>query len=1372
MTNNILSCKDFDNEIRWTKNERLEHLFEQRCDLVHPNHLAVVTEDEAFTFRKLDNRANQTARFLLAAGLKPGDRIGLLFDKSIHSYVALLAVLKIGAAYVPLDAGFPAERIDFILKDAGINAIISVSRFCAMITEYSVKHLFLDLEEHQITKKSTARLVNHEKPASGDQLFYIIYTSGTTGKPKGVAIKHSGICNFVKVAQEVYGIRADDRCYQGMTLAFDFHVEDLWVPLIVGATLVAGKSETRLFGNDLHEFLMQQRVTVLPCVPTLWATIEKDLPDVRIILLSGEEVPHDLVVRWHRPNRTILNAYGPTECSVSSTIRRLVPDSPVTIGKPLPTYTVVILNEYEDELADNGEIGEIGIAGIGLAVGYLKREGLTRKKFIPDFLKLPYNPSQRIYRTGDYGRIRDDGELEFHGRIDTQVKIRGYRIELGEIESVLLQLPQISQTVVNPYESEPGAVELAAYYTRKQGVAKVSSNEAAETLRKHLPSYMVPAYLEELIRIPMTTNNKADRKNLPPPKGPRLCVSSSKYIAPRTKTEQALEAALIDIMDIEGVSVKDDFFNDLGAHSLLMARFGAEIRKRLNISAVSMQVIYLNRTIEKLARYLDSQPDEKSDLPPTDFLREPFYEPSNFAYYGCGALQLVWYLGWGALGLWIMIETIRWTYAAMPDLGDVYIRTLAVLIGLSIVFSIIPIAAKWLLIGRWKPESIPIWSLRYFRFWAVKGLVASAPIAWFGDPFYNLYQRLLGAKIGADTVIHSKRRPICSDLISIGANTVLRKDSMILGYKAQSNYIHIGPIQIGANAFIGEASVVDINTVMEDNTQLGHASSLHQDQRIPQGKHFHGCPAQETTANYCTIEPKVCTPLRRWAYAVIQLVAGYAMVPVPVLIIYTLYPYFRNFAGLHVFMHNPIYEAFPLYEAFPQLSGDMLLFSAALFFISVVSGLLFKGIFPRILNLTLQKNRSYVLYGIHYYIHQMIVYTSNSVFFNRLFGDSSAIVYYMKWIGWNLNKIIQTGSNFGISQKHDNPFLCDLGSGTMVSGGLKMMNENMSNTAFKLSMVKVGEHNYLGNYIYIPSDAKMGTNVLLATKALAPIDGPIRKDIGLLGSPCFEIPRATERDRQMSKMDDATHRRRLRAKNRYNLMTAILYLFYNWFLFFVITLCLCLAYIYFFSYGMTAILTAISSIFLFSIFYFWLVERGILGFGRLTPKVVSMLMDNYFWFHERYWKLSGLWRIAPMFAGTPIKNFISRLQGVRLGRKVFDDGCDIDENTLVQIGDYTNLNAGCVIQPHSLEEGVFKSDYVKIGRGCTLGVSSNLNYGVTMEDNVVLSMDSFLMKGEIADSGTHWRGNPARLVKSGSIVRSTCKNKKVLRKNLNPKDGE
>jgi non-ribosomal peptide synthetase-like protein len=1341
----MLVCKDADNTVRWKHGERLNHYFEQRCDQLSADHLAVIAEDATLTFRQLDDRANQAARYLLDQGLKPGDRIALLFDKSIHSYVALLAVLKMGAAYVPLDAGFPNDRIAFILEDAEVKAILSVSSYREKLAEFQAKQIFLDQASADVAAKSTARLTAAEAPHSDDQLFYIIYTSGTTGKPKGVAIDHAGICNFVKVAGEVYGIRDDDRCYQGMTLAFDFHVESLWVPLIAGATLIGGKSGSNLFGADLHAFLKEHRVTVFPCVPTLWATVEQDLPDVRIVLLSGESVPHHLVVRWHKPGRSILNAYGPTECSVSSTIRFLVPDRPVTIGIPLPTYTVVILDENKDALVPDGATGEIGIAGVALARGYVNREELTRQKFVPDFLNIPNNTSGRIYRTGDLGSIREDGELEFSGRIDTQVKIRGYRIELGEIEAVLMQVPQIAQVVVNPYEPEPGAVELVAYYTRKQDAGDISASEVSETLRKQLPSYMVPGYLEELAVIPMTPNNKADRKNLPAPKGTRLSASTGKFVAPRTETEQGLLGALIEVMKIERASVEDHFFQDLGAHSLLMARFGAEIRKRMQISSVSMQDIYQNPTIEKLARHLDALPKEPEDDTPRISNRDSFYFPSDASFYLCGALQAAWLIAGGGVAAYIAVWGIQWTYAAMPDFGETYLRIVAFSLGSLVFFTLLPIAAKWLIIGRWKVEAIPVWSLRYFRFWVMKTLIRSAPMAQFGGPIYNLYLRLLGAKIGKNATVFAKYMPICTDLISIGDNTMVRKDSVINGYKAQSNYILTGPIEIGANSFVGEGGIVDINTVMEDNTQLGHASSLHEGQRVPRGKRFHGCPAVETTADYCAVAPMECTPLRRWTYSLVQIVAGFALAPIPMLVIYWIFP------TLYMLFDGPAFVDDMTDAELGMLLLKWAPISLALFFGGTLFGLIYIGVAPRLLNRFLERDRTYVLYGFHYYIHQLIVRTSNSRFFNNVFGDSSYIVHYMTYIGWNLNTIIQTGSNFGSDQRHDNPFLCDIGTGTMVSGGLKMINETMSSSSFKLGQVKVGDYNYLGNYIRIPSESKVGENVLIGTKMLVPIDGPIRENVGLLGSPCFEIPRAVSRDLQMSKMDEETTQRQLRKKLRYNIGSSTLFLLNNWFLSFMTTFFGVVALLNFQKYGMAALFAVAPIALAVSVLWMYFVERLSLKFGMLEPRICRVL-DEYYWFHERHKLVSLLHVMEGAFAGTPFKNIVSRLQGIRVGKRVFDDGFQCNEYTLISIGDYTNLNVEGLIQPHTLEEAVFKSDYVKIGKGCTLGVACNIHYGVTFGDFVVLEPNTFVMKGEIADADTTWRGNPARAV-GGGVVR-------------------
>ncbi len=1343
MVGNILFCPDGDNGIRWREGERLEDLFEDRVDRSSNDKLAVVTEEGSLTFRELDERANQTARHLIALGLKAGDRIGVLFDKSLHGYVGLLAILKIGAAYVPLDASFPTDRVQFILEDAEIRAIVSVACFREKLAEFDVRAVLLDEAGDAIDTQPATRLTDAEKPGVDDPLFYIIYTSGTTGKPKGVAIDHAGICNFVKVAGEVYGIEDTDRAYQGMTLAFDFHVEDLWVPLLSGATLISGKSGASLFGADLHAFLKEKRVSYFPCVPTLWATVDENLPDIRIILLSGEDVPHHLVVRWHKEGRRILNAYGPTECSVSSTLRVLVPESPVTIGRPLPTYTAVILDEHEDKLAPDGEIGEIGIAGVALARGYLNRDELTAKKFIPDFLDLPNNPSKRIYRTGDYGSIREDGELDFHGRIDTQIKIRGYRVELGEIEAVLMDSDEIAQTVVHLYEPEPGAMELVAYYTRVPGAAEISRSEITKRLRSQLPPYMIPGYLEEIEMIPMTANNKVDRKALPAPNGPRLAVVTSNYVPPQSETERVLAETLADVLKGERVSIQDNFFNDLGAHSLLMARFGAAIREKLDVFSLSMQDIYLNPTVEKLAAHLESMSGETAEDDDIQTHREPLHIPTRFSYYGCAALQIAWGSAWGLLGLWLFVEGLFWTYAAMPDLAAAYGRIIAFGLSLAVLFSILPVAVKWLVIGRWKPEVIPIWSLRYFRFWAMKSLLGSAPLAYLGDPFYNIYLRLLGAKIGKDVVIRAKAVPVCTDMLSIGDNTLLCKDAIIRGYKARANYIYTGSIDIGANAFVGEHGLLDINTGMGDGTQLGHASSLHEGQRLPAGKHFHGCRAVETEADYCPVEPMRCSTLRRWLYPLTFLALGISLGPIVPLVIYHFFPFLWGLIGGPTFAYDDPWAHLQWLAsiAFPVMMAAVFLFT--------LLGLITIAIIPRLLNLLIKPDRTYVLFGFHYFIQGWIGAASNSEFFNRLFGDSSAIPHYCRWIGYRMNRIIQTGSNFGTDQKHDNPFLCDFGTGTMISAVLKMINTTMTNSSFKVSMAKIGENSYLGNYLRFPPGARVGENVLIATKALVPIDGPVRENTGLLGSPPFEIPRANERDLAISRIDEDTKARQLRLKNHYNFITGLLFLLNAGFIAFAGFFPLLIAILYFPKYGMASLYMGGMAAFFFIVFWAWFVERGLLlGFGRLSPKIVSMLKERYFWFHERYWKMIMLKPIGGLFIGTPMKNIFNRLQGTHMGKMVFDDGADMDENTLITIGDYTNINAEAVIQPHSLEEGVFKSDYIEIGSGCTLGVASNLLYGVTTGDNVEIMPDSFVMKGEIVPSDCIWSGNPARNVRT------------------------
>ncbi|NVO12429.1 MAG: amino acid adenylation domain-containing protein [Rhodoplanes sp.] len=1323
----VLSCGSRDPSPHWQPGERLHHLFEDAAARFG-RHAAVLAGDTALTYAELDRRANQVARHLVAQGVRPGDRVGLLFDKSIETYVALVAVLKTNAAYVPLDPGLPADRIRFMLADAGIKAIVSMSAFASRLAEQDATAILLDAARHEIDVRSPARLTEAEVAATDDQACYIIYTSGTTGNPKGVLVEHPSICNFVRVAAETYGYRPGDRVYQGMTIAFDFSIEETWVPLMAGSTLVPGRAGGGLVGEELADFLHAQRVTAMCCCPTLLSTIERDLPHLRLLMVGGEACPQNLVMRWSRRGRTILNTYGPTEATVTATVTELHPEKPVTIGIPMPTYSIVILDPAEARAMPRGELGEIGIAGIGVAAGYLNREELTAQKFIPDFLGIANNASKRIYRTGDLGRINDSGEIEYLGRIDTQVKIRGYRIELVEIESVLMEMPQIAQAAVSTFEPEPGMPELVGYYALKQGAGELPRREILQALKRRLPAYMVPAYLEELPAIPMSASNKADRKKLPKPTGSRCqAAATGKVVAARTDNERLLVEAIAEILTVERVSIDDHFFDDLGANSLLMARFCARIRRNPGMAGVSMRDIYTNPTIAKLAATFEAG----GAAEPVPAAPEPFHVPSDFSYYTCGAAQLLFYGAYSLLGLWVFDTSFEWAYAAAGDPVQLYLRSAFAAVASFFGLTAVSIVGKWLLVGRFEEERIPIWSARYFRFWAAKTLIRNAPVALFGGhPIYNVYLRLLGAKVGRNAVVKCRFVPVCTDLISIGDDTILRKESIVLGYRAQSNFIHTGRVTIGAGAFVGEASVLDIDTAMGDDTQLGHASSLQSGQRVPDGKRFHGSPAIETTADYVRVEPLPSTALRRGLSEVVQFSLLFLLVvPVPIVAM----ALYEHHAGADT-------AAATFWGSLPTV----LLVSLASFFGSIVTGLAGVYLVPRLARLFLTEGRTYSTFGIHAWLQGLTEKFSNSLFFNVLFGDSSAIIGYMRFVGWNLNKVEQTGSNMGTNQKHDNPFMCDIGSGTMVSDGLSMINLEMSATSFRLCKTRIGDNNYLGNNIQYPPGGRTGANVLLGTKVMIPVDGPVRENCGLLGSPPFEIPRMVERDKSMlSAIPEDERLRRLAAKNRYNAVTAALFLATRWLLVFASLAVWQAALLVYPTFGVLALFAAGAITSAGAVLYFTMMERASLGFGELKPEMVT-IYDPYFWSHERHWKLSD-WPHVQLFGGTPIKSLILWLMGVKVGRKVVDLGCSITDRSLTQVGDWANLNEGSVLQAHSLEEGVFKSDHIRMGAGCTLGPAAFVHYGVTLGDHVVIDTDAFLMKGEVVDAHTTWRGNPAKL---------------------------
>jgi non-ribosomal peptide synthetase-like protein len=797
--------------------------------------------------------------------------------------------------------------------------------------------------------------------------------------------------------------------------------------------------------------------------------------------------------------------------------------------------------------------------------------------------------------------------------------------------------------------------------------------------------------------------------------------------------ERLLADVLADVVRAERVSVDSNFFDDLGADSMVMAQFCARVRKRPDLPSVSIKDIYQHPTIRSLATALAD--DGPASVASSESASTEDPKPaSTLEYFLCGALQVLSFLGYSYLAALVVVQGFEWITAA-PDLLDIYLRS-AVFGAVSFVaMAIFPILAKWILIGRWKPTQIRIWSLGYIRFWVVKTLVQSNPLVLFvGSPVYLLYLRALGAKIGRGVLILSRTMPICTDLLTIGDGAVIRKDSHFLCYRAHAGLIQTGPVTVGKGALVGEMTVIDIDTWMGEGTQLGHASSLHAGQVVPDGLFWHGSPAQPAEVNYRAVEPVPCATLRRPVYASVQLLT-------------MLFLYLPLAIGgadmlLKVAPVQTLLGPAAVRFGAPFFYLEVLAGSAVLFFGPMLVGLLAIVTLPRVINLAIKPDKVYPLYGVRDSLHRAIARFTNSTFYTGLLGDSSFIVPYLRCLGYNLSQVVQTGSNFGSAVRHDTPYLSTVGTGTVVASGLSIINADYSSTSFRVSRTSIGAHSFLGNDIAYPSQSKMGDNCLLATKVLVPIEGEVREGVGLLGSPSFEIPRTVERDNRFAHLSSGDElRRRLTAKNRHNAVTVGLFLLARWFYYYVFLVIAIYAWDLYPAIGAAAIVLTTILTLVFSIAYGTLIERASRGFRPLPPKYCS-IYEIDFWRTERFFKLeAGVNRI---FHGTPFMGAIWRLLGVRVGRRLFDDGAQMAEKNLVTIGDNVTINVGAWIQCHSQEDYVFKSDSINIGSGCTLGVGAEILYSVTIGDGAVLAPDSFLMKGEEVPPHTRWGGNPAR----------------------------
>ncbi|MGO8795977.1 MAG: amino acid adenylation domain-containing protein [Candidatus Sulfotelmatobacter sp.] len=569
-----------------------------------PDAPALTIGAEQLSYRELNARANRLARFLREWGVGPESLVGVCLDRSFDSVVSLLAILKAGGTYLPLDPNFPKDRLAFMLADSEVSLVLTSSSARESLPETSACVILLDAEEKSLAQAPATNLASITE---SEHLAYIIYTSGSTGKPKGVMVPRRALVNFLLSMRETPGMTASDTHLAVTTTSFDISILEFLLPLSTGAQIVLATAEQAADARELQRLLRQHGVTVMQATPTSWRMLVESgwegKSDLRIFC-GGEALTADLAAQLLPRSKELWNMYGPTETTIWSSTQLVASPDCISLGLPIANTQFHVVDENREPVAP-GMPGELLIGGTGLARGYLKRPELTAEKFIVD--PTAKGPDARLYRTGDEVRFRPDGTLEFLGRLDQQVKLNGFRIELGEIESALAKIDGIAQAVVILREDRPGNKRLVAYYTGRDGL---SSSSLVLALKATLPDYMVPSVFVHVDKFPLTPNAKLDRKALPKPEGKRPLLAQE-FIAPRTAAEKQVADLWCDLLQLEEVGIDDNFF-DLGGNSLAAVRMVSQYQSKFG-REIPLVKVFQYPTIAKLAESIESR-ETKADF--------------------------------------------------------------------------------------------------------------------------------------------------------------------------------------------------------------------------------------------------------------------------------------------------------------------------------------------------------------------------------------------------------------------------------------------------------------------------------------------------------------------------------------------------------------------------------------------------------------------------------------------------------------------------------------------------------------------------------------------------------------------------------------
>ncbi|MEI7456716.1 MAG: Pls/PosA family non-ribosomal peptide synthetase [Nitrosomonadales bacterium] len=1286
-----------------------------------PDKTALIFGDQSMSYAELNQAADQIASHLIAAGVKPGQVVGLWLPRGLELLIAQAGITKAGAAWLPFDADTPAARIEACLTDANSPGLLT----CRALSTYPFTHSLWIMEEMQ----ATGDVASPRRSAdfTPDCPAYVIYTSGSTGKPKGIAVNHRSICHFLRSENEVLGVHSEDRVYQGFSAAFDMSFEEIWISYLVGATLWLAPRDIVGDPDALAAALDTHKISVLHAVPTLLSLFPRDIAGLRLINLGGEMCPQALVERWATPERQLFNTYGPTEATVSASLAQLHRGEPVTIGKPLPNYGLMVVDN-EIKLLPAGETGELCIIGPGVADGYLGRPDLTAEKFISN----PYATDAheaRLYRTGDLARIDEAGNIQCLGRVDDQVKIRGYRVELGEIEAVLAKETGIGAAAV--ILKTLGDVEqLVAYFVASAGAAPLPAL-LRKNLSAQLPPYMVPARFESVDLMPRLTSGKVDRKALRAlPLTDSLIEDESDL--PVGAAEIALFAALKPLFPGQAILRSADFFTDLGGHSLLAARLVSKLREDARFANVTVHDIYCERRVASIAAAL-----AKKQITGAAAVAR-IVETPRLRRILCSLAQAA------TLPPLVCLKMAQWlspffTYHYFTgDEGDSMARAIlaALLVYLLANFGsfLFVILAKWLVVGRLKPGRYPLWGVMYFRWWLADRISDIPPRHLLSGSTLNaMYLRALGAKVGNDVLIGALfiRAP---DLLSIGNGVSIGSAVNFENARVERGELILGQITIGDEAVVDSYAVMEGDTSLGDYAHLGGLSSLTSGQHVPPKQHWDGSPSNFSADIDLSARPprQQISALRRMIETLFYFLGANLVAVVfflPVFPSFILIDYLDVRWLKDVDAHHAPISAF---FTFLMLSIPA---SAVLVLATVLASTGFRYLVLPKLQAGTWSVHSAVYFG---------KWLGNQIQESSLFvlHGLYATVYAPWWyrlLGARVGAGTEISTALGVV-----PDMLTIGTDSFVADGVMLGDERIEGGWMSLRATVIGDRTFLGNGAFVPDGSVLPDDVLIGVQSSVPENARMSAGDTWVGNPPISLP-AREQfkdfDSRLTFKPSLIRRlsrgfvEGLRIVMPMAVVIAVGYL--------TVDLVMPLA-----SAGRiidTALALALAGFlygigsFLFVVLIKWLI------IGRYRPRSVPM-WTAFVWASEAITNLYesiAVPNFVDFLRGTPMLPPCMRLLGCKTGRGIYMDTTAFTEFDCVNIGDYATLNALCGPQTHLFEDRIMKIGQVSIGRGVTIGPRTIILYDTLIGDGASLGPLSLVLKGENIPAGTRWIGSPA-----------------------------